>query len=54
MKIEITHTPKKGVQVELLKVPKRMDGTEIAAVLEEVIKELQSMQLSLLPNNDHL
>jgi hypothetical protein len=35
-------------------VPKRMDDIELAAIIEDVIRELQSMQLSLMPNNDHV
>jgi hypothetical protein len=54
MKIEITYTKKQGVQIEMLDVPKRMDEIELASIIEEAIQELQSMQLSLMPNNDHV
>lgn len=51
MKIEITYTKKDGVKVELLEVPKSMDGVEVASIIESAIQELQNMQLSLMPNN---
>ena len=54
MKIEITYTKKKGVQIELIGVPKRMDDIELASIIEEAIHDLKSMQLSLMPNNDHV
>ena len=54
MKIEITYTKKKGVQIEMLDVPKKMDDIELASIIEEAIQELQSMQLSLMPNSDHV
>ena len=53
MKIEITYTPKKGVQVTLYEQPKKMDDVEAAAIIEEAIQELRNLQLSMMPNNDH-
>lgn len=53
MKIEITYTSSKGVQVTLFEQPKGMDEVEVASVIEEAIQELRNLQLSLMPNNDH-
>ena len=54
MKIEITYTKKKGVQIEFDKTMLRLSKVELASVIEEAIQELQSHQLSLMPNNDHM
>jgi hypothetical protein len=54
MKIEITHTKEKGAQITLVEQPKEMDDIELASIIEDVIQDLRSMQLSLMPNNDQL
>lgn len=54
MKIELTYTKRNGVQVELENTRPRLDDGELAAVIEDMIRTLQDMQLSLMPNNDHL
>ncbi len=53
MKMEITYTKKKGAEVKLIAVPKRMDDIELASIIEEVIVALQNMQTDLMPSMDH-
>lgn len=53
MKMEITYTKKKGTEIKLIAVPKRMDDIELASIIEEVIVALQNMQTDLMPSMDH-
>lgn len=54
MKIEITYSKKKGTEVSLIEVPKRMDSVEVASIIEEAIEELRIMQTDLMPSMDHV